>query len=169
MTAVAPESAASRERLNDPCRETCPLIQVRRKFYERPEADLRDLQFSMTIIQKSSDCGNSPKNRLLQELTIAMARGDTQRVRELVSDDVHWLAIGRQPVHGVDAFCKWISRYGAASRLTIEHVVSHGRSGAVNGVVSFGEKSRAFCHMYEFASAKGTSVKSLTSYTIALK
>lgn len=98
-----------------------------------------------------------------------MAQADTERARELVSDDVHWLAVGRKPVSGVERFCKAISRYGPASELTIEHVVSHGRSGAVDGVVTVGGKSRAFCHMYDFANAKGTKVRSLTTYTLVLK
>jgi len=123
----------------------------------------------MTKICRSSDCGNSPKNQLVQEFTIAMARCDTERVREIVTDDVHWVPIGRKPVHGVDAFCEALARYGPASQLTIEHVLSHGRTGAVNGVVSFGEKSRAFCHMYIFGNVKGANIKSLSTYTIPLK
>ena len=123
----------------------------------------------MTKILRSKDCGNSPKNQLLQDLTIAMAKADTSTARELVTGDIEWTPIGRQPVPGVDAFCRAFSRYGPATKLTIEHVISHGKSGAVNGVVEWGNNRRAFCHVYEFSNAKGTAVRSLTSYSIKLK
>jgi len=121
----------------------------------------------MTRILKHADCGNSPKNQLVQDLTIAMARGDQERARALVTEGMEWVQIGRKPVVGVDAFCKAFTRYGPASVLTIEHVVSHGRAGAVDGVVEFGKKRRAFCHVYEFSNAAGSRVKALTSYSIA--
>jgi ketosteroid isomerase-like protein len=98
-----------------------------------------------------------------------MARGDIKGASALVTDDVEWIQIGRKPLVGVGAFCKAFARYASVSALTIEHVISHGKSGAVNGVVEFGGKRRAFCHMYEFASAKGSAVKALASYSIALK
>ena len=74
----------------------------------------------MTRIRQHADCGNSPKNRLVQDLTI-------------------------------------------------EHVLSHGRAGAVDGVVEFGNKRRAFCQVYELSNAAGSRVKALTSYSISLK
>lgn len=77
--------------------------------------------------------------------------------------------IGRKPVVGVEAFCKTFSRYGPTSSLTIEHVITHGRSGAVNGVIEFRDKKRAFCNVYDFANTRGTLVKAVTSYSIPLK
>lgn len=122
----------------------------------------------MTRVKKRVDCGNSPKNEVLQELTIAMARGNEARVREFLTTSFEWLPVGRQPVAGVDAVCKALLRYGPASALTIEHVISHGRSGAVDGFIEFGNKRRAFCNVFDFENAKGTRVRALTSYSIAL-
>jgi hypothetical protein len=61
-----------------------------------------------------------------------------------------------------------VTRYGPATALSIEHVMSHGRSGAVNGVAAFGRKRRAFCLVGEFGNAKGCDVREMTSYSIAL-
>ncbi len=36
----------------------------------------------MTRISRSGDCGNSPKNKLLKELAIAIARGDSSGFEE---------------------------------------------------------------------------------------
>jgi len=117
----------------------------------------------MTKVRKGADCGNSPKNTLVQELTIAMACANTNRIRDLVSNDVYWLAVGRKPVQGIDGFCKALTRYGPVSEIAINHVLSHGRSGAIDGTVFVGGKRRAFCHMYEFVNAKGAKVQSMTT------
>jgi hypothetical protein len=122
----------------------------------------------MTKINNRHDCGNSPKNRLVQDLTIAIACADASRIAALTTIDVRWLPVGRKPVTGADAICKAITRYGPATSLIIEQVISHGRGGAVNGVVEFGPKRRAFCNVFEFASAKGGRVKTVTSYSVAL-
>jgi len=123
----------------------------------------------MTKVQMNTNGSNTPQNLLLQELTIAMARGDTMVARELVTGDIEWVHIGRKPVTGVDAFCKAFTKYGSASALEIEHIICQGKAGAVNGVVQLGGKRRAFCHVYEFGNAKCSVVKALTSYSIALK
>lgn len=123
----------------------------------------------MTEIRKSGDCGNSPKNRLLQELVIAFARGDGSRVAEVVTEEVRWQPVGGKAVQGVETVCRAVTRHGPATRLTIAHVVSHGRAGAVDGVVEFGRKRRAFCHVFEFGSAKGDRVRGITSFSIALR
>lgn len=122
----------------------------------------------MTKIKARTDCGNSPKNLLLQNLTIAIAKGDVSRIEEFVKEDVDWEPVGRKPVSGVDAFCKSVTRYGPATKLVVDQVISHGRSGAVNGVVEFGEKRRAFCYIFEFSNAKGTEVKTIKSFSVPI-
>jgi hypothetical protein len=122
----------------------------------------------MTDIKRSEHCGNSPKNQLLQNLVIALARADVSEISELVTSDVRWLSVGRKAVSGAEAVSKAITRYGPATRITIDQVISHGKAGAVNGVVEFGRKRRAYCYVFEFGSAKGSNVRGITSYSVAL-
>jgi hypothetical protein len=61
-----------------------------------------------------------------------------------------------------------ITREDPATNVTIDHVVSHGKAGAVDGMIAFGRKRRAFCHVFEFGSAKGTHVNRIISYAIPL-
>jgi hypothetical protein len=122
----------------------------------------------VTDIRKSEGCGTSPKDLLLQDLTVAFAHADVLRIEDFVVRDVRWLPVGSQPVSGADAFCKAITRYGPATALTIEHVVSHGKAGAVNGVVEYGRKRRAFCYVVEF-SAKELKIEEITTFSVALK
>ena len=118
-------------------------------------------------IVRSKDCGNSPKNKFVENFVVAIAEGDEGFIKSALAADVEWHAIGRKPIHGAQAVATAILRGAATSRIEIEHVVTHGRAGAINGVVEFGEKLRYFCHMYEFANAKGISIRKLTSYSIA--
>ena len=123
----------------------------------------------MTDIRKAADCGNSPRNRLLEQFVIAVARADAARIAELVTSDIRWWPVGGRTVVGVKPFCKAITRYGPAHSLTIEHVLSHGRVGACDGVVEFGLRRRAFCYVVEFSNAKGSAIKEITAYTIAVR
>jgi hypothetical protein len=86
---------------------------------------------------------------------------------ELLVDDARWLPAGRKPVVGKEAVSRAIAKYAPATSLTIEHVISHGRAGAVNGYAEFGRKRRAFCHVFEFSSAKGDRIKAITTYSAA--
>lgn len=122
----------------------------------------------MTKVHLNQACGNSPKNQLLQELTVAIAKADFDAISRIVTEDVRWSPVGRKPVHGVGSFCRAIARYGPASMLRVDQVISHGKSGAVNGVVTFAEKSRGFCYVVEFRSAKGQEVSGITSYSIGI-
>ncbi len=122
----------------------------------------------MTNIRLSGDCGNSPKNRLIQEFTLAIARADAGRIEELATRDIQWLSVGRKPILGAQSVCRALTRLGPATSIDVHHVISHGRSGAVDGTVAFGGKRRGFCHVFTFGSAKGTNVSAITTYSIAI-
>jgi hypothetical protein len=121
----------------------------------------------MTEIKESKSSGKSPKDLLLQDLTVAFAHADVLRIADFVARDVRWLPVGGKPVLGAETFCKAITRYGAATVLTIEHVICHGKAGAVNGVVEYGRKRRAFCYVVEF-SAKELTIQEITTFSVAL-
>jgi hypothetical protein len=98
------------------------------------------IDIHMTEIRKPRDCGNWPRNRTLQDLAIAIAVADSHLIAQLVTDDVLWRPAGGRPVSGADAVSRGLARYGPAKVLTLEHAISHGRSGAVNGVVEYARK-----------------------------
>ena len=53
------------------------------------------------------------------------------------------------------------------ARVSITHVLNHGRVAAVNGVVEDGRgRVVDFCNVYEFANLKGNCVKTITAYVI---
>ncbi|MBN1315770.1 MAG: hypothetical protein JXA42_09890 [Anaerolineales bacterium] len=49
----------------------------------------------MNIVQ-SADCGNSPKNRLVENPAVALSIGDYLTVSSLATDDVLWRIVGEK-------------------------------------------------------------------------
>lgn len=120
----------------------------------------------MTRVIKDKNCRNSPKNELLQAFCIAAARKDLELIEDLVTEDVSWQQPGRKPVVGSKAVAKAITKFSPASSLRIEHVISHGKAGSVDGIIEFGGKRRAFCHVFDFRSARGDSIKSIKTFSV---
>ena len=120
-------------------------------------------------IERSGDCGNSPKNLFAEEVTIALAKRDARALGDRVTDDVCWRTVGGTSVHGKQAFIEAIEalQREPIARLSITHVLNHGRAAAVNGVVEDARGRFAdFCNVYEFGSLKGNSMKTITAYVI---
>lgn len=126
----------------------------------------------MTKVITSADCGNSPKNIFLEKLTIAFAKNDFKFILNNVTDDIRWNIVSSKLLQGKDHFAKALKRIKSdpAAELKIDHVATHGKTGAVNGTTKLKNgKTLAFCNVYEFNGAKGTSIKEITSYGIEIK
>jgi hypothetical protein len=117
----------------------------------------------------SEDCGNSPKNSFLQELTIALARADSRYVLDRVSEEVRWKIVGHPLLQGKTELGAILQKQKTqrVRELIIHHVATHGKAGAVNGTIKLEKgKTREFCHVFEFTNAKGNQVGEITSYII---
>jgi hypothetical protein len=117
----------------------------------------------------SADCGNSPKNAFVEALTVALILGAWDEVAARVTDDIEWVIVGRDAVQGKDALEAAIANGAGKVRvLRIDRVISHGKGGAVSGIIELATgRTRAFCDVHEFASAAGKRVAHITSYDIA--
>jgi len=126
----------------------------------------------MTKIIKSDDCGNSPKNLLVESISIALALGDGRSLSGSVTDDIRWNIIGTDLLQGKESFDARLEQLSndKVIEIVIQHVATHGKAGAVNGTKKLKNgKTYAFCDVYEFSGVKGTSVQDITSYVIELK
>ncbi|HEX6032823.1 MAG TPA: hypothetical protein VFY83_00265 [Anaerolineales bacterium] len=126
----------------------------------------------MTKVIIGEDCGNSPKNIFVQELTIAFAKADSRFLLKNVTDDVRWNILGNQLIQGKDRFAEALEekKNDQAVELSIQHIATHGKTGAADGRIKFKTGiTHAFCNVYEFSNTKGTSVKEITSYIIEIK
>jgi hypothetical protein len=125
----------------------------------------------MTKVIIGEDCGNSPKNIFVQELTIAFAKGDSKSILSNVTDDMRWNIVGDKVIEGKSDFAQALEQMkkDKVDELSIHHIATHGKAGAVDGRMKFKRKTHAFCHVYEFSNSKGTSVKEITSYVIEIE
>lgn len=109
-----------------------------------------------------------PSAAVVEAFAVAVARVDHAALQTLLTDDVRWVQVGRQPVVGRDAVLKVLDRYGPASSITLHHVVADGRVGAVDGEVVLG-KHRGFCHVVELDAVSddgGARVRAFTTYLV---
>jgi hypothetical protein len=118
------------------------------------------------------DCGNAPRKALLRDFTFAAVRQDLDFIMKHLADSVVWEIAGKQQTVGQASFADAIRQWHAkpAVLLEIRHIITHGRTGAVSGVVTYDGSSRSFCDVYEFAGASRTAkLKKMTSYIIDLE
>ena len=85
-----------------------------------------------------------------------------------MTDDIQWEVVGGEVFQGRQAVLQALEQVDGSSilELSIWHVVTHGRSGAVNGTIQYAGAVRGFCDVFEFGCAKGTSVCQITSYQV---
>jgi hypothetical protein len=125
----------------------------------------------MTKITVNADCGNAPKREFLKEINIAFAKGNSDFLAESVTDKIVWNIIGDKKIEGKEKFTEELKKMKAekASELILDRILTHGREGAVSGIMKMQSgKKYAFSDFYEFSGAKGEKVKSITSYIIGI-
>jgi len=117
-------------------------------------------------VTKSADCGNSPKNLLVQALAIALETANGAAFARCTSEDVVWAVPGRRSFQGrTAALARLRSKQPDSARIVVRHIVSHGRGGAAEGLlIDESGLSHGFCHVMEFANAKGDRVSAIFSY-----
>jgi len=123
----------------------------------------------MTKIIASPNCSNSPKMEFLKQFNIAFAEGHVAFLTENVTDDIAWNIIGDRKIEGIKAFTAELEKMQSvkASELILNQILSHGKEGAVNGLMTMENGNRyAFSDFYIFQSTKGEKVKAITSYCI---
>ncbi|MEQ8582260.1 MAG: nuclear transport factor 2 family protein [Marinoscillum sp.] len=117
----------------------------------------------------ATSCENAPKKELIKNLTIFFASYDIPQAMQYLADDVIWTLVGDKPIMGREQFAAALMEmaHNKASELTIHSIVTHGKEAAINGEMVMSDGSVfGFADFYEFTSAKGSQVKSITSYVV---
>ncbi len=126
----------------------------------------------MAKIIIGEDCGNSPKKTFLKQFNISFAENDIAFIINNVSEDISWNIIGDKHIQGKKDFEEALEQMKnyIIKELTVSSIITHGRKGAVNGLMKMEDgKNYSFCDIYEFSGAKGTCVKSMISYVIEVE
>lgn len=116
------------------------------------------------------------KGQFLQQLQQAFANGNTDFIAEHVTDDIQWMIVGDRTINGKEAFVAALKEMEADApmELTVDHIITHGRTAAVDGVMKMsdggdGGGAYAFCDVYRFSGFKNPKVKEMTSYVIEIE
>lgn len=119
----------------------------------------------MTDITPSRDCGNSPKNQFAEQIAIAMETGDTGFARDALDDNVMWES-SKGDISGRSQVLARLEQALQPDRLFIDHVVTHGSAGAVNGVAEHegSMRPRRFCYILTFTNTKCRMLRRITSF-----
>jgi len=107
----------------------------------------------------------------LKQFNIAFAKGDVAFITESVTDDIVWNIIGDKKIEGKEKFTVELEiiKSEKVSKLVLEQILSHGKEGAASGIMKMQDgKKYAFSELYVFQGAKGTKIKSMTSYIIGI-
>lgn len=117
----------------------------------------------MARLNRSADCGNSPKNRMVEDIGIALEMRDTEFLSSILDSGAVW-SYSSSIKTAAEKILDTLSTQEKPAVLTIDHVMSHGKVGAVNGHAEHGKGGQRFCHIIEFTSAKCSRVKRIESY-----
>lgn len=124
----------------------------------------------MTVITVNEDCGNSPRKAFLKDFNIAFAGGDLDFLMEHVAEDVVWEMHGDRVIRGkadMRAFLEEAKDH-SMKQLSLDKIITHGRDAAASGCFTMNGKEYAFCDIYGFAGAKGTTLNTISSFVIEL-
>lgn len=117
----------------------------------------------MTKLIGSADCGNSPKNKMVEEIGIALEKRDTEFLASILDPEVVW-GYSSSIRTTAENILDTLNTLDKPAALNIDHVMSHGKVGAVNGHAERSEGKQRFCHIIEFTSTKCNRVKRIESY-----
>ncbi|WP_319520237.1 hypothetical protein [uncultured Martelella sp.] len=114
-------------------------------------------------INGSRDCGNSPKNRIVQDIAVAIETGDLPE--SAVTDSTVWHRADGSKLKGAASLRCALDEVLPADSIIVDHSISHGKAGAANGVSVLADgRTRRFCHVVEFTSVKATTIAEINSY-----
>ncbi|SDD93897.1 hypothetical protein SAMN05421538_10371 [Paracoccus isoporae] len=118
-----------------------------------------------TKVEGSGDCGNSPKNRLAQEIAVGLETGGLSR--DLLAEDVVWQRADGREIAGAEAVLAALSEVQAPRRVVVDHAISHGKVGAANGISTGRDgKARGFAHVIGWSSTSAKKVAVVRSYGV---
>lgn len=119
----------------------------------------------MTRIIRSKDCGNSPKNVFAEDIALALEKQDKVFLIEVFEPNLAW-ENGNETLSGQEACVAQLAKLKKPTKIKIDHVVTHGKSGAVNGTSWHGKSEpRRFCHILEFANARCKTLARICTYS----
>jgi hypothetical protein len=116
------------------------------------------------------------KAAFLKKFNEAFARSDTDFIVQNVTEDIRWTIIGDCVIQGKEEFARALREMESDHplKLTIDNIITHGKTAAVNGTMeTSGASSKgkiyAFCDVYVFNGFKNPKIREMTSYVLEVE
>ena len=104
---------------------------------------------------------------VIRSLAIALATGDPDAARALLTPDAEWEIVGHATFRGRDAILATLATARKTPQVTIDRVLTEANAGAVNGIIVLSPTHvRRFCDLYELTGAHDAAVRRIISYDI---
>ena len=110
----------------------------------------------MVSVTRSADCGNSPKNKAVEDLAVSLEGGTWSG--DLIGPETLWTPASGDPVKGLTAIMQ--AAAGSPKAITVDRVTTHGKVGAASGMTD----GKRFAHIITFTSATANSVAAIDSF-----
>ena len=117
----------------------------------------------MTLVNRSADCGNSPKNKMVEDIAVALEIRDGEFLATILDSDALWNYVGGT-LNTAKVVLDHLASLNKPTSLTIDRVMSHGKVGAVNGIAKYGKSAHRFCYVIEFTSVKCNQIRRIELY-----
>lgn len=112
----------------------------------------------------------------LESFNRAFAAHDISMIADGLAEDVVWRMVGEKEVKGKKEVISFLENMKSDTtyRLTIDTVITHGTTAAINGVIegtspSGNVTAYEFCDIYKMNKHKGGKIKEMTSFVIEKK
>lgn len=113
-------------------------------------------------VKRCADCGNSPKNGFVEDVAVALLGADQDAASGKLARDAVLEIVGATLVAGRDEIVRGLS---PADSLEVASVVSHGRAGAVSGILTRKGATARFSMVMRFTTAKADAVSLIEIYS----
>lgn len=117
----------------------------------------------MINVIRSTSCGNSPKNKMVEDIAVAIEVKDAEFLATVLDADAVWNCDNGATMSS-EASLALLHSSDTRGDITIDCVMSHGKVGAANGIASRSKTAKRFCHVIEFTSVKCNRVRRIESY-----
>jgi hypothetical protein len=110
----------------------------------------------MTRITRSADCGNSPKNKAIEDMVLGLEGADLPE--GVLTGATVWMRADGCSFEGAGEIAA--ARPTPPANISISRVTSHGKVGAVSGVTD----GSAFAHILEYSAASMKTLALIDSF-----
>lgn len=115
----------------------------------------------MTKIIHSNNCKNSPKNKMIEDLTISFELGNVNP--EILNKNTVWKRYNKDHIVGITNIIEKAKEAEPPTQITIENAISHGKIGAATGIRHFGTSNTQFFYFFEFTSVTFSKIAIIKS------